>query len=385
MMKRFRRMFLAAAPIIASSLLLTGCWDIVDPQDINYFMALGFDYEDGQFVVYAQMIDFAAVTTPESDKPTEHQPVWVGKGKGDTAASAFNDLYNTVQRRVIYSHVGAIVFSENMLNRGLQNIFDVLSRYQELRYTPWVYGTKAKVDEVLNVSPFFNLSPLASILHQPKEIYRQKSFIPPTMMRQFLTDIREPGRTAILPSIDINKSDWKEDKKAKEMLQLNGIFTFDSYKYNGFFRMDEILGLRYVTPATERTPVVVRHQDKVYSEVSVGNPKVKITPIFEGDRVRFHMLVTMKGLVIEVIEPIPEREMERLASEQAKEEILTTYENALEKNIDIYQLEHQLYLKHTKWWKEHLKERKLTLYKDSLEVEVKIDILSSGKLKLITE
>jgi len=386
MMPRIRKLLLTAAAAIFIAMMLSGCWDIVDPQDINYFMAVGFDYVDDQFIIYAQMIDFAAVTTPESDKPTQHQPVLVGKGKGETAAQAFNDLYDSVQRRVIYGHVGAVILSENIMKHGLlQDIFDLLSRYQELRYTPWVYGSKGDIEKVLSVSPFFNLSPLASILHQPMEIYRQKSIVPPTMMRQILTDIREPGRTAILPAIDLNDTDWKEDLGPKEMLYLTGIFTFDAYRYTGYFSLDEIQGLRFVAKEIERTPLVIKHEGKIYSEISLNKPKAKITPLLEDVRVRFQMQVTMTGNVIEVIEPINEREMEKLASEQIRKEIISTYERALEKNVDIYQLEHLVYLKHNKWWQQHLKGGKLRLDKDSLEVDVKIDILSSGKLKLITE
>jgi len=386
MMPRIRKLLLTAAAAIFIAMMLSGCWDIVDPQDINYFMAVGFDYVDDQFIIYAQMIDFAAVTTPESDKPTQHQPVLVGKGKGETAAQAFNDLYDSVQRRVIYGHVGAVILSENIMKHGLlQDIFDLLSRYQELRYTPWVYGSKGDIEKVLSVSPFFNLSPLASILHQPMEIYRQKSIVPPTMMRQILTDIREPGRTAILPAIDLNDTDWKEDLGPKEMLYLTGIFTFDAYRYTGYFSLDEIQGLRFVAKGIERTPLVIKHEGKIYSEISLNKPKAKITPLLEDVRVRFQMQVTMTGNVIEVIEPINEREMEKLASEQIRKEIISTYERALEKNVDIYQLEHLVYLKHNKWWQQHLKGGKLRLDKDSLEVDVKIDILSSGKLKLITE
>jgi germination protein, Ger(x)C family len=386
MMPRIRKLLLTAAAAIFIAMMLSGCWDIVDPQDINYFMAVGFDYVDDQFIIYAQMIDFAAVTTPESDKPTQHQPVLVGKGKGETAAQAFNDLYDSVQRRVIYGHVGAVILSENIMKHGLlQDIFDLLSRYQELRYTPWVYGSKGDIEKVLSVSPFFNLSPLASILHQPMEIYRQKSIVPPTMMRQILTDIREPGRTAILPAIDLNDTDWKEDLGPKEMLYLTGIFTFDAYRYTGYFSLDEIQGLRFVAKGIERTPLVIKHEGKIYSEISLNKPKAKITPLLEDVRVRFQMQVAMTGNVIEVIEPINEREMEKLASEQIRKEIISTYERALEKNVDIYQLEHLVYLKHNKWWQQHLKGGKLRLDKDSLEVDVKIDILSSGKLKLITE
>mgnify|MGYP002620952623 CR=1 FL=1 len=386
MMPRIRKLLLTAAAAIFIAMMLSGCWDIVDPQDINYFIAVGFDYENDQFIVYAQMIDFAAVTTSESGKPTQHQPVLVGRGKGETAAQAFTDLYDSVQRRVIYGHVGAVVLSENIMKHGLlQDIFDLLSRYQELRYTPWVYGSKGDIEKVLSVSPFFNLSPLASILHQPMEIYRQKSIVPPTMMRQILTDIREPGRTAILPAIDLNDTDWKEDLRPKEMLYLTGIFTFDAYRYTGYFSLDEIQGLRFVAKGIERTPLVIKHEGKIYSEISLNKPKAKITPLLEDVRVRFQMQVAMTGNVIEVIEPINEREMEKLASEQIRKEIISTYERALEKNVDIYQLEHLVYLKHNKWWQQHLKGGKLRLDKDSLEVDVKIDILSSGKLKLITE
>jgi len=386
MMPRIRKLLLTAAAAIFIAMMLSGCWDIVDPQDINYFIAVGFDYENDQFIVYAQMIDFAAVTTPESGKPTQHQPVLVGRGKGETAAQAFTDLYDSVQRRVIYGHVRAVVLSENIMKHGLlQDIFDLSSRYQELRFTPWVYGSKGDIEKVLSVSPFFNLSPLASILHQPMEIYRQKSIVPPTMMRQILTDIREPGRTAILPAIDLNDTDWKEDLGPKEMLYLTGIFTFDAYRYTGYFSLDEIQGLRFVAKGIERTPLVIKHEGKIYSEISLNKPKAKITPLLEDVRVRFQMQVTMTGNVIEVIEPINEREMEKLASEQIRKEIISTYERALEKNVDIYQLEHLVYLKHNKWWQQHLKGGKLRLDKDSLEVDVKIDILSSGKLKLITE
>jgi len=386
MMPRIRKLLLTAAAAIFIAMMLSGCWDIVDPQDINYFIAVGFDYENDQFIVYAQMIDFAAVTTPESGKPTQHQPVLVGRGKGETAAQAFTDLYDSVQRRVIYGHVRAVVLSENIMKHGLlQDIFDLSSRYQELRFTPWVYGSKGDIEKVLSVSPFFNLSPLASILHQPMEIYRQKSIVPPTMMRQILTDIREPGRTAIMPAIDITDTDWKEDLRPKEMLYLTGIFTFDAYRYTGYFSLDEIQGLRFVAKGIERTPLVIKHEGKIYSEISLNKPKAKITPLLEDVRVRFQMQVAMTGNVIEVIEPINEREMEKLASEQIRKEIISTYERALEKNVDIYQLEHLVYLKHNKWWQQHLKGGKLRLDKDSLEVDVKIDILSSGKLKLITE
>lgn len=371
---------------MTSSILLSGCWDLKDPQDIHYFTAVAFDYVDNRFRVYVQMIDFASISTPESDKTTDEIPVWVGKGVGDTAASAFNALHDSSQLRVFYGHVNAIILSENIMRRGIDNILDLISRYHELRYTPWVFGTSENLDELLSTTPFFNLSPVSSMLHQPKEKYKQKSVIAPIMLREFISSVREPGNTALLPAIGVVEDDWRAANKPKALLEQNGLYTFYSNKVNGSFRVDDIMGLRWVTPTTNRSPLVIRHQGKVYSEVSLRSPDVKITPRIEDGKVKYHMDVRMKGEVIEVIEPISEQKMKQLAEEHVKEEIISTFEHGLEQGVDLYQLEHVLYVKHTNWWKQHsVRDKPMLPDQDSLTIKVEIEILSAGKMKLFTE
>ena len=53
------------------SLLLSGCWDNKEVQDINYITALGIDYKDNKYIIYVQMLDFATIAKQESSKPTE--------------------------------------------------------------------------------------------------------------------------------------------------------------------------------------------------------------------------------------------------------------------------------------------------------------------------
>lgn len=363
--------------------LLTGCWDLKDPQDINYFTAIGFDYKDKQFTVYAQMLDFASIAGPDNAKPSEHVPVWTGTGTGDTAASAFSDLYESTQLRVFFGHVNAIVFSENIMNHGLNSVFDVISRYHELRYTPWIFGTKNNIEELLSASPFFNMSPLASILHQPQENYKQKSMLPPVMLREFITSYREPGGTALLPGLQIIKDDWKADMKPKTLLDRDGVFSFYEMNYNGYFDTPDIMGLRFVIEETDRTPLVVRDGADIYTEIALRNPKVKITPLMKGDRITFRLETSLDGIVMEVIEPMTDQQIEKLAEEHVYEEIMSTYEKALEKKVDLYQLEHVLYRKNNKEWKRVKEMGGLKLDKDSLDLHVEVNVVSSEKLKLL--
>jgi hypothetical protein len=49
-------------------LFLSGCWDMKSIQDTNYVAALGFDFQDGKYVVYAQLLDFSNVSKPDFSK-----------------------------------------------------------------------------------------------------------------------------------------------------------------------------------------------------------------------------------------------------------------------------------------------------------------------------
>lgn len=362
--------------------LLSGCWDLKNPQDVNYFTAVGFDYEDGRYVVYTQMIDFAAISTRNNTKQMEEIPTWVGRGVGDTASSAFNDLYDTIQLRGFYGHVNAIIFSERIMEHGLDNVFDLISRYNELRYTPWVFGSSEDMNQLLSATTFFNQSPISSFLHQPQELYKQKSIVKPLMLREFIFNIREPGQTALIPALTLDDSEWKVKEKVIPLLAIEGAYAFHSSKLKDKLLISQLMGLRWTNPDTNRSPLIVRHQEKIYAEVSLERPKVQIKAYVQDDKMKFKMNVSLKGEIIEVIEDLPELELERYAAEHVKEEIIASYEKALENQIDLYGLEHILYRQHPKVWRRVGGiERDLNLQLESLEVEVTVNLLSAGKLK----
>lgn len=135
-------------------LLLTGCWDMKDIQDVNYLTSIGIDYANDQYTVYGQLLDFSSVAKMESGKPIQPIPVWVGQGKGETTISAVNDLYRTSQMRIFFGQIIAVVVSENVLRKGLKEIDELRHRYYEMRYTPWFFGTTEPLDQVFAVTPF---------------------------------------------------------------------------------------------------------------------------------------------------------------------------------------------------------------------------------------
>lgn len=365
------------------SLLLTGCWDIKDVQDVNYLTGIGIDYVDDQYIVYGQLVDFSDVAKMESGKPLQPVPVWVGQGRGDTTISAVNDLYHTSQMRIFYGQIISIVVSENVLKKGLKEIDELRHRYYEMRYTPWFFGTTEPIDQIFAVTPFFNLSPLMSLLHQPQESYKQESVIAPITSREFVSDIHEPGKATLLPSLSISDRHWKKGGDPHSMLEMDGVFVLQDGKYRGRLTRENIPGLRWVEPQTQRSPLILRSGGKPQVALSLENPKVKIIPHVKGKEVTYTVDVKLSGNVSEIIQPMSERLMEEKAAELVQNEIKRTFEKGLEIHSDLLQLEHALYRQKNKDWKKIYAERDFKITTESLqEIKVSVKLNNAGKLKL---
>ena len=68
--------------LAAVVVLLTGCWNKYEVQNVIYATAIGVDYEENRLAAYVQLIDFSSVAKLEGQQKAEPVPVWVGKTYG---------------------------------------------------------------------------------------------------------------------------------------------------------------------------------------------------------------------------------------------------------------------------------------------------------------
>ena len=62
--------------------ILSGCWDENQPERMLYINAIGVDYKDGQYEVYAQIINFANMPNLGSASRTMHRRPKLAMPKG---------------------------------------------------------------------------------------------------------------------------------------------------------------------------------------------------------------------------------------------------------------------------------------------------------------
>ncbi|MDD9266716.1 Ger(x)C family spore germination protein [Paenibacillus sp. GCM10023248] len=379
-MKMGRLVRMAAGLLIIVS--QTGCWDIKTIQDTNYLTAIGFDYQKGRYIVYGQMLDFASVAKQEGSKASQPPQIWVGREEGDTVNDAFNKLYKTTQQRVFWGHVSAYLFSSSALKQGIGKFTDGSVRYSETRFTQWIYSTDESIEAIFTIIPFFNVSPMSSILMNPTENYRQRSYIRPFRLYKVAALLREPGYTLMIPTLSIRDDVWTRNQKPDPKLEVNGVYAIGKHERVNWLSESQFTGDRWMERNTARSPLVIYKDNKPIHTLSINKPKARIT-LHKSDALVFDVHVKCKAVSVEVTENVPEDFLQKQAEKQIAEEIKMTFEQGRKRGVDVYQLEHALYKQDFKSW------AKLTLNgTQPLEgyqlgdIQVEVQLRHSGMLKL---
>jgi spore germination protein KC len=379
------RKWLAALCLFAMTLMLSGCWDSKTIQDVNYIVALGFDYKEGEYRVYVQMLDFANVAKQEGGRGTKAS-IWVGEGRGDSVRQAMVSVYDTAQQHVFWGHVASFVFSESVLRQGIDDqLVDSLIRFREMRYTQWVFGTKEPIEAVFNTVPFFHLSPLSSILSEPEANYEQRSFPKPIQLYRFIADMREPGRTVLLPALGIDREVWKKDGKADPKLHLNGLFTIENSKKVTWLDSTQLSGLRWLDNGAESIQLSLYEGKRRIAQLTMDRAKHSSKANVRSGTIVLDLDIRVSGKISELHEEMELDAMRKLIEEKVRAQIEQTFEYARRKKVDVYRAEHDLYHDHFREWSALTRNGERRSIDIKLgEVRVHVKVTQSGMYKATT-
>lgn len=371
-------------PLAAMILLgLPGCWDAKNIQDINYIAAIGIDYVGGKYVIYTQSLDFMNVAKQET-KANEPAPIWVGRATGYTLDMAINAIYTASPLRVLFEHTSALIITERAMKHDINHLMDALRRYREVRYTPWVFGTKEPLDKLLSVTNVFNISPLTSLLHHPEDVYQQSSFIAPLSLQKVTSELGEPNSSVILPSLITQETQWVENGKPSGQYLINGAYIIVNGKNKKWISWRDLMGLRWLTRTTARTPVIVGNEQKPEAVLSMYYPMSRIQVSMKNNQPVFHISLKVSGHLDEMLENIPVAKLRRMLNEKIEKDIRHTFEKGLEHGIDIYNLKNEVYRKKLKLWKVLGNGKDIRLTPDSIaSIKINAEIRHSGAYKYI--
>jgi len=361
---------------------LSGCWNSKDIQNMDYATAVGIDYVNGQYVTYVQLLNFANVGRSENMETGKNIPTWVGKGVGNTVSDSLSTIYATSQMRIFWGHVKAVVCSESLLKKGVEDAYNAFYRFGDVRYNIYVYGTKENLRDIFIQKSVLNLSPLETIMISPEETYSQRSFILPLKGNRIIAQMTEPGEPAIMPSISIVRDVWSEDKKDKPMLKINGAYFFKDSKMAAWLSEEELSGTRWTQRQLRRSLLQIPSEGPTVASLILINPHYDVKSDVKDGKAVFDIRVKLDATLDELLKNVSIRYMEEEAEKHVRDEIMESFRNGLKKQVDVLKLEETLYRNHPRKWHALRDKQPFFLDEDSIRsITVKIHLRNTGKYK----
>lgn len=365
--------------LLLALLVLSGCWDITEPERMYYIHGVGVDYVDGHYEIYTQIIDFANVAKTEQPNPDVKQ-MEIGRAKGKTINEAFLNLYHSLDMRLFWGHLSFVLFSEEALADGRGNsVLNSFSRYRETRYQIWVHATGEKLEDILLATPVLNKSITLSKLANPLNSYDQQSEIAPRNFRQTILQLQEPNYLVAIPYITIGKQ-WQNDEKKQMVVEMKHVAFLTKDGLKKVAKTEEVNGLQWLNPETKRAEVSFLVRGEAVTAI-IEHLSVKIEPVQQ----RFHVTVSVHAIISAFNTELTEKEAKDQIKKSIEDQIRKTYEYGLGHELDVFRLSHVLYQKDFQLFRQIEKDGQIPLANDSLaSIKIVVEQLS-GARKEFTE
>jgi spore germination protein KC len=376
--------------LLILSLILTGCWDRRELNEIAITLALGIDKVDDKFQLTAQVVVPSEVSMKQS---SGRSPVTLFQADGETLFEAFRKMTIESPRKIYPGHLRMLVIGEELAEEGLGESLDLLSRDWELRSDFYVVVAKdMTAAEILNVTTPIESIPANKMFHTLKTSEENWSVTKGVTLDELLDDLITDGKAAVLTGIRVfgNQEVGSSKQNVESItpaarIQYDHLAVFKKDKLVGWLNESESKGYNYITDSVKSSVTSISCPEKGKASIEVihsksdikgkfnnGEPEVDVTIQAEGDvgAVECHIDLT-ETKAIDALEKSYEKEL--------KETIQQTIETVQKQyKADIFGFGQAIHRSNPKKWAKIKNQWDETFTDLTVNVEVDLKIRQTG-------
>lgn len=362
-------------------LLLSGCWDVSEPQRMYYVHGVGVDFKDDQYEVFLQLINFSDVAKSESMN-TQGTKAEIGRAKGKNLEEAIYKLYRSIDQEVFWGHMAYLILTEDaMKSEHAIAVIDSFLRFRETRYQMYIHCTQEPLEEILLISPVLNKSLPNAKLTSPLNTRSLEAYIEPVTFRNLILDLNEPSHEVALPLISINRAWEPSEKETTNETYLQGIGILSKDGFKGTIKGDKARGAQWLQKETTRGDLTFKlDNSEEYLTVDLNKRGLDVKTIVNGNKVQFKIDIQVDATLNGFKGKVTSDEIRKGIIKELTKEINTTYEAGLNLDVDIFRLSEYLYRDNVKAWKRLEKDGKVPLNKESIsKINVTVNKINPGR------
>ena len=203
------------AALSALILLLTGCYDANEPNNIAYVVALGVDTTDDDNI-YEFTVQFAKTTQISGGSSEEggkegSDIVEIISIKAPTIYSAVNIANQIVSKKFTLAHTKLIVVSDEIAKNGISNLFDTLGRNSDIRPNIYMAVSNGKAKDYLEaVKPVAEINPVTYYRLIYEAAYG--GYVPKIILKDFYFQLDGKDKQNVLPLSGVNSEQVSDEE-----------------------------------------------------------------------------------------------------------------------------------------------------------------------------
>lgn len=370
--------------ILMSCVLLTGCWDRNELNEIALVRGIGIDILDnGQIEVSVEI----SVPKAPSGSGSESDGTALGSGgitlptvrtgRGVTIPDALEKLQEVIPRKIFWGHTEVIIINENLAKTGLRDKMDYFMRNPRFRLHAYVFVTKGKAKEMLG---------LETSLYSPSEVLtdfsEEKGLLHVTLIN--LLDMLNSGDAAIPMIKKVPPQKKSKPTQTIPFIVKSAIFKND--KMVGSISDKLTRGVKWIQNDIEESQVTVNSKKgNGYISMILLRADTKLVPVIKDKKWKMIIKVRTDDDIIlnESQLNLKDPKNIKIVEKEIEKKLTARLQNTLDKvqkgyKADVFGFGEAFHREYPKQWEES-KNRWNEMY-PNLEVELDIhaNILRTG-------
>ncbi|WP_236707912.1 Ger(x)C family spore germination protein [Brevibacillus choshinensis] len=288
-----KRYFLLVA---TCSLVLSGCWDRVEVNDVAIVTAAAIDKAENKDIELSIQVFIPRALSGGGAMQGGglKSMTLVRTAKGENIADAMSKIQMKIPRMIFWGHCKAYIYGEDLAKEGIKELVDYLARHPEPRNRAFMYVSKGKAVELLKVTPDLERYS-AVVVHELSGLHVGME----VTLVQLLKMLMSSSKAAILPIIDLLPP---EDSKSplEGIPYLFGSAVFKEGKMIGQLTERATRGVMWVRNEIASTTVTVKAKNvKGFVSLHPIRETTKLFPVIENGKWKMLVKVETEGDLIQ--------------------------------------------------------------------------------------
>lgn len=395
-MIRLVKRFISILPLIMVILLLTGCWHILQPEDLAMISLVGFDKEDDEYIITMHILNPDGISTGSTGSAgSDEDPVRVLMTRGQTITDAIHEANRYNPGHHFWGHLSGIVIGESMAREGIATLMDALGRSNEVMETANLYIARdMTAEELLRATTKEKLFP-ADALRKISTYTSMHTASREIRLNQALQTISTNPGTLIMPGVRTGDPK-KPSSRQGETFHLTGMAVLSNWKLKGWLDGEEAMGYMWFMEQMEHHGFNVPFKTGILSVETLPN-QTSIHVEVDQDKIK-QVTVKVKGTVrvsewknisIETNKDLlgTEKSLREVINQEVKKIMEQTVERTQELHADILQLNEHVRMASPDLWEKISNDWEQNVFPEvPIRIEVDVSIRDIGELyRTITE